>query len=100
MRHSSVSGSKEKHSISFSPTELWSASGKPSLADKQLKRPSFDSIVSSVVHAQSMLKRAEGKDPTKGIDGFVVELNTAGGHNAPPRGFRYDPVANTHALED
>ena len=35
-----------------------------------------------------MLKRARGKGPTKGIQGFVIELPTAGGHNAPPRGFR------------
>jgi nitronate monooxygenase len=46
-----------------------------------------------------MLKRADGKGPTKGIQGFVVELPTAGGHNAPPRGFRYDPVAETHAVD-
>ena len=46
-----------------------------------------------------MLKRANGKGPTKGIDGFVIELPTAGGHNAPPRGFRYDPVAKSHSLD-
>lgn len=46
-----------------------------------LKRPLFFPIVSSVVLAQALLKRATGK-----IDGFVVELPTAGGHNAPPRG--------------
>jgi NAD(P)H-dependent flavin oxidoreductase YrpB (nitropropane dioxygenase family) len=44
-----------------------------------------------------MLKRATGKGPTNGINGFVVELNTAGGHNAPPRGFKYDAVTKTHA---
>jgi nitronate monooxygenase len=64
-----------------------------------MKRPSFLPIVSSVVLAQSMLKRASGQGPTKGIQGFVVELNKAGGHNAPPRGFRYDPVAKTHDVD-
>jgi nitronate monooxygenase len=46
-----------------------------------------------------MLKRATGKGPTRGINGFVVELPTAGGHNAPPRGFRYDAVAKSHAVD-
>jgi nitronate monooxygenase len=69
------------------------------LAERTLKRPSFVPIVSSVVLAQSMLKRANGIGPTRGIQGFVVELPTAGGHNAPPRGFRYDPVGKTHAVD-
>ena len=80
----------------FSPKEFWEAAGKPELATKDLPRPKFVPIVSSVLLAQSMLKRARGKGPTKGIDGFVIELPTAGGHNAPPRGFRYDPVAKSH----
>lgn len=46
-----------------------------------LKRPLFLPIVSSVVLAQALLKRASGE-----VNGFVVELPTAGGHNAPPRG--------------
>ena len=29
----------------------------------------------------------------------MVELNTAGGHNAPPRGFRYDAKAKAHAAD-
>jgi NAD(P)H-dependent flavin oxidoreductase YrpB (nitropropane dioxygenase family) len=87
--------------IQFSPKHFWSAAaGKPSLlAEQTLKRPAFIPIVSSVVLAQSMLKRADGIGPNKGIQGFVVELPTAGGHNAPPRGFRYDPVAKTHAVD-
>jgi nitronate monooxygenase len=91
-----VSGSEDKHFIKFSPTDFWTAAGNPSLATEALKRPAFVPIVSSVVLAQSMLKKADGKGPNSGIDGFVVELPTAGGHNAPPRGFRYDPVAKTH----
>jgi nitronate monooxygenase len=83
--------------IEFSPKQFWEASGKPELAG-ELKRPNFLPIVSSVVLAQSMLKRASGKGPTHGIDGFVVELPTAGGHNAPPRGFRYDPITKSHAV--
>jgi len=95
-----VAGSEESHSIKFSPKSFWKASSQAALAEnKTLKRPAFVPIVSSVVLAQSMLKRADGKGPTKGIDGFVVELPTAGGHNAPPRGFRYDPVARSHTVD-
>ena len=84
--------------LHFSPKGFWEAAGKPEMA-KNIDRPAFLPIVSSVVLAKSMLKRATGKGPTKGIQGFIIELNTAGGHNAPPRGFRYDPVAKSHALE-
>ena len=45
-----------------------------------------------------MLKRATGAGPTKGIQGFIIEMPTAGGHNAPPRGFRYDAAAKSHKL--
>ena len=75
----------EDATLTFSPEAFWQAAGKPEL-NQDLKRPDFLPIVSSVVLAQSMIKRASGVGPTKGIDGFVVELNTAGGHNAPPRG--------------
>jgi nitronate monooxygenase len=69
----------------FNPAEFWANAGKPALCTP-LQRPSFVPIVSSVVLAQSMLKRATGAGPTRGIQGFVIELPTAGGHNAPPRG--------------
>jgi nitronate monooxygenase len=46
-----------------------------------LHRPKFIAIVSSHTLASAILKRANGA-----VDGFVVEENTAGGHNAPPRG--------------
>lgn len=46
-----------------------------------IKRPQFLPIVSSVVLALALLKRASGE-----INGFVIEMPTAGGHNAPPRG--------------
>jgi len=77
--------------LNFSPEQFWKEAGKPELFAKQwntdvenshAKRPQFLPIVSSVVLAQSMLKRASGTGPSKGIDGFVVELPTAGGHNA------------------
>lgn len=89
-----VHGSEENMEITFSPKSFWNGAEPPVLA-----RPKFIPIVSSVVLAQSFLKRADGKGPTKGVDGFVVELPTAGGHNAPPRGFRYDPVSKSHAVD-
>lgn len=46
-----------------------------------LKRPYFLAIVSSATLAITLAKKSTGK-----VDGFVVELDTAGGHNAPPRG--------------
>lgn len=72
----------------FSPSNFWQDNN---VTFPFLKRPKFLPIVSSVVLAQSMLKHASGQ-----IDGFVVELPTAGGHNAPPRGFKYDPVTHAH----
>ncbi|MES2392039.1 MAG: nitronate monooxygenase [Acidobacteriota bacterium] len=46
-----------------------------------LKRPKFLAIVSSNTLATTMVKKANGR-----VDGLVVEMRTAGGHNAPPRG--------------
>ncbi len=46
-----------------------------------LKRPLFLAIVSSATLATALARKSSGK-----VDGFVVELATAGGHNAPPRG--------------
>lgn len=46
-----------------------------------LKRPIFLAIISSTVLALSLARRASGR-----VDGFVVERDSAGGHNAPPRG--------------
>ncbi|MCI0714299.1 MAG: nitronate monooxygenase [Chloroflexi bacterium] len=55
----------------------------PEIAEQvgQLKRPRFLPVVSSVVLAKALLKRASGE-----INGFVIEMPVAGGHNAPPRG--------------
>ncbi len=46
-----------------------------------LKRPKFLGIVSSATLAMTLAKKSSGR-----VDGFVVEGDTAGGHNAPPRG--------------
>jgi nitronate monooxygenase len=46
-----------------------------------LVRPRFLPIVSSNTLATTMLKRSNGR-----VDGLVVEMRAAGGHNAPPRG--------------
>lgn len=93
-----VDGSEEVHYAHFSPKEFWTNAKKPELAEVELKRPNFLPIVSSVMLAQAMLKRASGAGPTKGIQGFVIEMPTAGGHNAPPRGFRYDAEKKSHNL--
>ena len=61
--------------LTFDPAEFHDG------APPRLKRPLFLPIVSSNVLASMMMKRCSG-----GIDGFVVETPTAGGHNAPPRG--------------
>ena len=44
-------------------------------------RPNFLAVVSSNALATTMLRRSFGT-----VDGFVIEMPTAGGHNAPPRG--------------
>jgi nitronate monooxygenase len=46
-----------------------------------LRRPKFLAIVSSNTLATTMIKKANGR-----VDGLVVEMHAAGGHNAPPRG--------------
>ena len=46
-----------------------------------LKRPQFLAIISSTALALTLARKASGQ-----VDGFVVEGDTAGGHNAPPRG--------------
>lgn len=60
-------------SLHFDPT--------PYLGRNALARPRFVAIVSSHVLANALAKRSNGP-----VDGFVVELPVAGGHNAPPRG--------------
>jgi nitronate monooxygenase len=62
-------------SVWFDPADLAIGDGAP------LERPAFLAIVASDTLAQTMQRRASGR-----VDGFVVELPEAGGHNAPPRG--------------
>jgi len=46
-----------------------------------LKRPNFLGIVASATLAITLARKSNGA-----VNGFVVEGETAGGHNAPPRG--------------
>ena len=66
--------------LQFDPQVHWDET-PPGLA-----RPRFMPIVASNSLATMFARKGGGK-----IDGFVVELPTAGGHNAPPRG---DPSFN------
>jgi nitronate monooxygenase len=66
----------EEFLCKFNPRELFGGAGPP-----QLKRPQFLGIVASATLAMTLAKKSSGK-----VDGFVVEGETAGGHNAPPRG--------------
>jgi nitronate monooxygenase len=47
----------------------------------RLRRPQFIAIVSSAALATTLARKSNGR-----VDGFVVEGELAGGHNAPPRG--------------
>jgi nitronate monooxygenase len=70
--------SDTEHSINFEPTYLFPT--LPALVG-ELKRPWMIPVVSSFTLARALHKRASGK-----VNGFVIEMPTAGGHNAPPRG--------------
>ena len=59
----------------FDPKEFWHGPAPV------LKRPYFLGIVASATLAMTLAKKASGR-----VDGFIVEGDTAGGHNAPPRG--------------
>ncbi|MDQ8204089.1 nitronate monooxygenase [Pelagicoccus sp. SDUM812003] len=68
----------EDESIPFDPSQF-------ACQDTPILRPKFLAIVSSHVLAMSLARSG-------GVDGFVVEGPTAGGHNAGPRG--WSPAAN------
>lgn len=70
-----VDGDKLPFTMTFDPKSFLGERITP------IQRPSFLPIVASHVLAQALAKRTTGR-----IDGFVVEGETAGGHNAPPRG--------------
>jgi NAD(P)H-dependent flavin oxidoreductase YrpB (nitropropane dioxygenase family) len=67
-------GAAEYHST-FDPAP-YGAGAAP-----KLKRPHFLGIVASATLAITLARKSSGA-----VDGFVVEGETAGGHNAPPRG--------------
>lgn len=46
-----------------------------------LQRPKFFAVISSATLAMTLARKSSGR-----VDGFIVEGDTAGGHNAPPRG--------------
>ncbi len=46
-----------------------------------LQRPAFLAIVSSATLAMTLARKSNGR-----VDGFIIETEVAGGHNAPPRG--------------
>jgi nitronate monooxygenase len=64
-----------EHVASFDPRAF---SGGTGLA---LKRPQFLAIVASATLAATLARKSNGR-----VDGFVIEGESAGGHNAPPRG--------------
>jgi NAD(P)H-dependent flavin oxidoreductase YrpB (nitropropane dioxygenase family) len=65
----------EEFLSTFDPRGFW---GGPA---PELKRPGFLGIVASATLAMTLARKSSGR-----VDGFVVEGETAGGHNAPPRG--------------
>lgn len=65
-----------EHRTHFDPRGVF-----PTLDPAPLERPKFLAIIASATLAAHMTRNPTGK-----VDGFVVELPTAGGHNAPPRG--------------
>jgi nitronate monooxygenase len=70
-------GESETFNLAFDPTLFIEDNSMPSALD----RPDFLPIVSSEALASILLRKASGS-----IEGFIVEGNVAGGHNAPPRG--------------
>ncbi|MBK9992062.1 MAG: nitronate monooxygenase [Verrucomicrobia bacterium] len=65
----------EANSIHFDPSPFLAG------CSRSLKRPFFLAIVASATLALTLARKSTGK-----VDGFIVEMETAGGHNAPPRG--------------
>ncbi len=70
-------GGNEMVNLTFDPSVFIEDSTAPA----PLTRPDFLPIVSSESLASILLRKASGS-----IEGFIVEGNVAGGHNAPPRG--------------
>jgi nitronate monooxygenase len=68
----------DDYRLHFDPQAIF-----PGVVEKmgRLSHPYFLPVISSVLLAKALIKRATGN-----IDGFVIEAPTAGGHNALPRG--------------
>lgn len=71
-----IVGEKTPYRMQFDPGKFFGANLNISY------RPSFIPIISSNSLAEICAKRL----PSGSVQGFVVEEDTAGGHNAPPRG--------------
>lgn len=61
----------------FDPQEFFAGHGPT----PKLERPRFLAIVSSATLAMTLARKSNGR-----VDGFIIESELAGGHNAPPRG--------------
>jgi NAD(P)H-dependent flavin oxidoreductase YrpB (nitropropane dioxygenase family) len=72
--HVTDAAAGEAFELRFDPLQILARMPPP------LRRPRFLAIIASATLAVSLARR------TAGVDGFVVEGPTAGGHNAPPRG--------------
>jgi nitronate monooxygenase len=72
-----ANGKGETVNLVFDPSQFVENIPLPEV----FQRPDFLPIVSSEALASILLRKANGP-----IDGFIVEGNPAGGHNAPPRG--------------
>ena len=82
----------EEFHCSFDPADFYQTT--------VLKRPRFLAIISSTVLGLTLARKATGR-----VDGFVIEGDTAGGHNAPPRGTqqlseRGEPVYGPRDIPD
>jgi nitronate monooxygenase len=71
------SGGNEVFSMVFDPALFI----EQDVALPMLVKPDFIPVVSSEALGSILLRKASGD-----IDGFIIEGNVAGGHNAPPRG--------------
>jgi len=74
---SGTGGGGETVQMKFDPSSFIKEEELPAA----MERPAFLPIVSSEALAGILLKKSTGP-----IDGFIIEGNLAGGHNAPPRG--------------
>jgi len=68
-------GPDDAHLVRFDPAAFFEG------AAPRLSRPLFLAIVASATLALTLARKSGGH-----VDGFVVECELAGGHNAPPRG--------------